>query len=134
MPRLQPCNIALPFTTNCTYINSVELACVTGPLWPSPHGLYMVSTCPHAVSLYFYNQGPVQEQKKHKTTVYVSLLYKPLNYCQFSSKLCSLLPPANEVWGKVMSLHLSVSHSDHRGRGWCGEWEVGEVKGGCLCV
>ena len=26
-----------------------------------------------------------------------------------------LLPPANEVWGKVMFLHLSVSHSVHRG-------------------
>ena len=24
-----------------------------------------------------------------------------------------LLPPANEVWGKVMFLHLSVSHSVH---------------------
>ena len=24
------------------------------------------------------------------------------------------LPPANEVWGKVMFLHLSVSHSAHR--------------------
>ena len=23
------------------------------------------------------------------------------------------LPPANEVWGKVMFLHLSVSHSVH---------------------
>ena len=27
------------------------------------------------------------------------------------------LPPANEVWGKVMFLHLSVNHSVHRGRG-----------------
>ena len=27
----------------------------------------------------------------------------------------SLLPAANEVWGKVMFLHLSVSHSVHRG-------------------
>ena len=26
-----------------------------------------------------------------------------------------LLPPANEVWGKVMFLHLSVSHSVHSG-------------------
>ena len=27
------------------------------------------------------------------------------------------LPPANEVWGKVIFLHLSVSHSVHRGGG-----------------
>ena len=26
-----------------------------------------------------------------------------------------LLPPANKVWGKVMFLHLSVSHSVHGG-------------------
>ena len=25
------------------------------------------------------------------------------------------LPPVNEVWGKVMILHLSVSHSAHGG-------------------
>ena len=30
------------------------------------------------------------------------------------------LPPANEVWGKVMFLHLSVSHSVHMGASvWC---------------
>ena len=28
------------------------------------------------------------------------------------------LPPANEVWGKVMFLHLSVSHSVHKEGGW----------------
>ena len=34
------------------------------------------------------------------------------------SFLCriTLLPPANEVWGKVMFLHMSVSHSVYRGR------------------
>ena len=41
-----------------------------------------------------------------------------------------LLPPANEVWGKVMFLHLSVSHSVHRGSlGLC---PVGSLSGG-LC-
>ena len=29
--------------------------------------------------------------------------------------IITLLPIANEVWGKVMSLHLSVSHSVHKG-------------------
>ena len=27
----------------------------------------------------------------------------------------TFLPPANEVWGKVVFLHLSVSHSVHGG-------------------
>ena len=30
---------------------------------------------------------------------------------------CTLLPPANDVWSKVMLLHLCVSHSFHRGEG-----------------
>ena len=30
---------------------------------------------------------------------------------------CTLLPPANDVWSKVMLLHLCVSHSVHRGEG-----------------
>ena len=29
--------------------------------------------------------------------------------------IITLLPIANEVWGKVMSLHLSVCHSVHKG-------------------
>ena len=33
----------------------------------------------------------------------------------YTSSHCKFLPPANEVWGKVMFLHLSVSHSVHRG-------------------
>ena len=36
---------------------------------------------------------------------------------QISKFSLDLLPPANEVWGKVMFLHLSVSHSVHMGSG-----------------
>ena len=32
------------------------------------------------------------------------------------------LPPANEVWGKVMFLHLSVIHSVHEGVCIRGSW------------
>ena len=39
----------------------------------------------------------------------------------FVTKILLVLPPSNEVWGKVVFLRLSVSHSVHRG---CGE-------GGC---
>ena len=42
----------------------------------------------------------------------------------------TILPPANEVWYKVMFLHLSVSHSVHGG-GRCGEGGYGER---CVCV
>ena len=38
--------------------------------------------------------------------------------CRVCVRACLLLPPANEVWGKVMFLHLSVSHSVHREGGW----------------
>ena len=31
--------------------------------------------------------------------------------------ILQLLPPANEVWGKVISLQVSVIHSVHRGGG-----------------
>ena len=31
----------------------------------------------------------------------------------------SFLPPANEVWDKVIFVHLSVSYSVHRGSGCC---------------
>ena len=61
-----------------------------------------------------------------------TLPYIFVNYCwvfiflEFEPFL--LLPPANEIWGKVMFLHLSVSHSVHR-RGVClWVWRGG----GCL--
>ena len=45
----------------------------------------------------------------------------------------NLLPLANEVWSKVMFLHLSVSHAVHRGV--MKEEYVGRgVSGGCVCV
>ena len=54
----------------------------------------------------------------------------------------SFIPPANEVWGKVMFLHLSVSYSVHGGwgcdervvKGVCGERGVsrGCVSRGCV--
>ena len=31
-------------------------------------------------------------------------------------QICFKLPPANEVWGEVMFLHFSASHSVHGGR------------------
>ena len=37
-----------------------------------------------------------------------------MNQWKFSNTL-ALLSPANEVWDKVMFLHLSVSHSLHMG-------------------
>ena len=39
---------------------------------------------------------------------------------QYDPHFSRFLPPANEVWGKVMFLHLSVSHSVHSGHrsGW----------------
>ena len=41
-----------------------------------------------------------------------------MNYTSsLNSKTAFLLPLANKVWGKVMFLHLSVSHSVHRGEG-----------------
>ena len=51
-----------------------------------------------------------------------------------------LLPPANEVWDKVICLHLSVCHSVHRGGPgpgglpgpWGGAWSRGVWSGGCL--
>ena len=39
----------------------------------------------------------------------------------------AFLLPANEVWGKVMFLHLPISHSVHEGGGVC-LW----VQGVCL--
>ena len=47
--------------------------------------------------------------------------FKPTNIvalgfiCLDSSIQGHLLPPTNEVWDKVIFLHLSVSHSVHRG-------------------
>ena len=39
-----------------------------------------------------------------------------LGTCSYPLQICSnLLPPANEVWRKVMFLHLSVIHSVHGG-------------------
>ena len=39
-----------------------------------------------------------------------------LGTCSYPFQICSnLLPPANEVWRKVMFLHLSVIHSFHGG-------------------
>ena len=42
-----------------------------------------------------------------------------------------LIPPSNEVWGKVMFLHLSVSHFVHRG-GVVKGVKGGVVKGGVV--
>ena len=41
------------------------------------------------------------------------------------------LPPANQVWGKVMFLHLSISHSVHGGGGMHGRGHVWQ--GVCVC-
>ena len=42
-----------------------------------------------------------------------------------------LLPPTNEVWGKVMSLHLSVIHSVHRGEVVLFRWGA-TIKGSAM--
>ena len=39
----------------------------------------------------------------------------PFNLKSKGLTISVFLQPANEVWGKVMFLHLSVSHSVHRG-------------------
>ena len=41
--------------------------------------------------------------------------------------LYKLLLPANEVWGKVMFLHMSVSHSIHREGGCVSQHAMGCV-------
>ena len=48
--------------------------------------------------------------------LYIRYQSKFITGCCFVSKnFDTLLPPANEVWGKVIFLHLSVSHSVHGG-------------------
>ena len=49
-------------------------------------------------------------------TKYSRPKYVAISLCIHTSSLPqNSLPPADEVWGKVMFLHLSVSHSVHRG-------------------
>ena len=43
------------------------------------------------------------------------LCLMPFNLKSKGLTISVFLQPANEVWGKVMFLHLSVSHSIHRG-------------------
>ena len=46
---------------------------------------------------------------------------------KFSEYSVNLLPPANEVWGKVMFLHLFVSHSvdsGHRSGRYISYWNA----------
>ena len=58
-----------------------------------------------------------------QTDLYIIQCLEPMIACLFG-----LLRPANEVWGKVIFLHMSVSHSVHIGGGgstWAGTpWQV----------
>ena len=49
------------------------------------------------------------------THQHMATSYKRDTEAYFGENTKLYLPPANDVWGKVMFLHLSVSHSVYRG-------------------
>ena len=48
-------------------------------------------------------------------TIRRSFFSKFFTRCRRVISNLQFLPPTNEVWGKVIFLHLSVTHSVHRG-------------------
>ena len=64
-------------------------------------------------ALMHINEIPRQPWSRSKTEL---LVFTTENFQSI------LLPPANEVWSKVMFLHLSVSHSVHGGAMHARQW------------
>ena len=64
-----------------------------------------------------YKTRPDQSEASTFPMWYTLAVFKEVVNVEYIASAWYLLPPANEVWGKVMFLHLSVSHSVHSGRG-----------------